>query len=316
MMVFLVSLNGCSQNQGYTIKYNRVIYSESTDNQEKPTINIKLEGVNPQNFKIINEKYGKYENDIYFRGIKILNPNPLSLNDGYVKEQFESARTKKDWRKATAETTSKDGYVRKNNNIYWNDIDNENKRNYFFVVPQADVDTFMISQQDPTYGKDRNYVYKLYKMPEIIKDADTFSFEILGFQYGKDLKNAYYYHMKISDAHVPSFQAIGHNYAKDSKQAYYRENAIKDIDPASFKAIGFWYAKDKNGVYCEDKKIPKSDPATFTFLKDKYSAYSKDKNSVYWFCQKIENADPQTFQVEIDGEAKDKNYQYKDGNKI
>jgi len=97
--------------------------------------------------------------------------------------------------------------------------------------------------------------------------------------YYNDKNHVYFENKIIEDADSKSFEFIGWMYAKDKNNAYYRGKKIDNVDILTFEHAGTWYAKDKNVIYVHGKKIDESNPESFEDLKE---GYAKDKNNVYY----------------------------------
>ena len=64
--------------------------------------------------------------------------------------------------------------------------------------------------------------------------------------FSKDKNNVYYDEEVIPDADTKTFIIIGDYFGKDAKNAYYKNQLLKDVDAQSFKKEGDFY-KDKSG---------------------------------------------------------------------
>ena len=113
--------------------------------------------------------------------------------------------------------------------------------------------------------------------------------------YAKDKNTAYYKGKEIENADTASFEILGYEYARDKKSVYYKGKTAESIDVYTVKYIETVYVKDRKLVFYNGKIINEADTGTFEVLDPIY--FSKDKNSVFFMGKKIKNADSDSFEV-------------------
>ena len=180
------------------------------------------------------------------------------------------------------------------------------------------IDPITIKPLQYNYFKDIRGVYSLNMICEFhfrgfdrIEGANSKSFEVIGYDWGKD-KNNVYYHSSIVDGADPEFfELIGKDgifgatsYAKDNNHIYYRDSILDNVDPKTFVFLERGYAKDINNVYKNGEVLEKRyengevlekrDPETFEVINYEYT---KDKNHVYKNDKIIAGTNPETFQL-------------------
>jgi hypothetical protein len=182
-----------------------------------------------------------------------------------------------------------------------------------------------------------------------LPDADPKTFvRFKGFEYGRDIKRAYWRGMVVSGAHPDKFVCLGDNYSKDDEHVFWSERKIvgarpdsflilngkdlwsrdaKDIffadlalgviKPESFKLIDAFWATDGQAYYfirqfCQVGILP----SDFRSTRLINGAYAVDKDLAYFRTKPISGSDPQTFRALNEWYAIDKNSAYFEGSTI
>ena len=155
-------------------------------------------------FEIINEKYGKDKDKVYYGDYEIYGADPKTFK------------------------VVSNGFSTDKNNVY----------RYWKKLSHVDIESFKIfnGQKDyiGVYFKDKNGVY--FSLGEILFEKIDIkipkSFEILADGYAKDKNNIYFYGEKIENVDIKTFEVLevdkygNRNYARDKNNIYYKGNKI------------------------------------------------------------------------------------------
>lgn len=242
-----------------------------------------LKNADVKSFETLGQYYGKDKNNVYLMGEKIKKADVKTFQV-ISEESFKH-------------------YSKDKNNVYLET----------YIIEGADPKTFEIIKEEPSYSKDKKYLYYSGKKIDEIKDnlkimsagvldiikngnriyANGNSLDIENPENFKIIKNDYYSNPNII-------------YGKNNKNIYViigngqkiRSKVIKDADINSFEIteIGA-YSRDKNNIYFTYSDVVKMkdvDKDSFTIGEH---GFSHDKNSVYFYGKKIDGISPKGFKI-------------------
>ena len=194
----------------------------------------KIEGADLKTFEVLNDRYSKDKNNVYYFAEKIKEADAKT---------FESL-----------------------NKIYGKD-----KKNIYIgskIFEKADHETFEIINE--MYSRDKNRVF--CNDGRIVNKADPETFEDLSEIYGKDKNNIFYWDDVLKDVDYESFNALEYGYAKDKYLVFYNGKIIQNADSNTFEVLepsrysGELFkppiARDKKHVY-QGKTILKNEKTGF-----------------------------------------------------
>jgi len=323
--VFILANLGMAE---YVKKDNAVYYKYSEEDDSE----FKIENVDLNTFKILNDKYAKDDKSVYFSGNKSFEDIDSKtfevLPNYYSKDKNNVYRPINEWihkiNGANPKTIKvlNEFYSKDDKNVYY-DSDK---------ISNADVNSFVVLEADHSYAKDKNAVYY---SGEKIKGANPKTFKIIGDgMYSKDDKNVYAAVDIIKDADPQTFRRIPEtNYARDKNNLYYYFGDVKNlgkINEKDFKVLDSNLVKNGNEVYYLGEKVNIKNPEKFEIIENYLSSpsmvvYGKDDKNVYvmtpykeaGYLKIIKNADKDTFEVmENSDYSKDKNNVYYAGRKL
>ena len=316
--VFILANLGMAE---YVKKDNAVYYKYSEEDDSE----FKVENVDLNTFKILNDKYAKDDKSVYFSGNKSFEDVDSKtfevLPNYYSKDKNNVYRPINEWihkiNGANPKTIKALGY------FYSKD-----DKNVFYgsdKILNADVNSFVVLEGDHSYAKDKNSVYY---SGEKIEGANPKTFKIISDgMYSKDDKNVYATVDIIKGADPQTFRRISEtNYARDKNNLYYYFGDVKNlgkINEKDFKVLNSDLIKNGNEIYYLGEKANIKNPEKFEPIKvsdDKHILYGKDDENIYvvtsdekhGYFKAIKNADKDTFEVmEKDTRySKDKNNVY------
>lgn len=316
--VFILANLGMAE---YVKRNNEIYYKFSEEDDSE----FKVENVDLNTFKILNDKYAKDDKSVYFSGNKSFEDVDSKtfevLPNYYSKDKNNVYRPINEWihkiNGANPKTIKvlNEFYSKDDKNVYY-DSDK---------ISNADVNSFVVLEGDHSYAKDKNTVYY---SGEKIKGANPKTFKIISDgMYSKDDRNVYAAADIIKDADSQTFRRIPEtNYARDKNTLYYYFGDVKNlgkINEKDFKFLDNNLVKNGNEMYYLGEKANIKNPEKFEPLKisdDKYILYGKDDENIYvvtsdekyGYFKAIKNADKDTFEVmEKDTRySKDKNNVY------
>ena len=316
--VFILANLGMAE---YVKKDNEIYYKYGKEDDS----GFKVENVDLNTFKILNDKYAKDDKSVYFLGNKSFEDVDSKtfevLPNYYSKDKNNVYRPINEWihkiNGANPKTIKALGY------FYSKD-----DKNVFYgsdKILNADVNSFVVLEGDHSYAKDKNSVYY---SGEKIEGANPKTFKIISDgMYSKDDKNVYATVDIIKGADPQTFRRISEtNYARDKNNLYYYFGDVKNlgkINEKDFKVLDSDLIKNGNEIYYLGEKANIKNPEKFEPIKisdDKYILYGKDDENIYvvtsdekyGYFKAIKNADKDTFEVmEKDTRySKDKNNVY------
>lgn len=317
--VFILANLGMAE---YVKRNNEIYYKFSEEDDSE----FKVENVDLNTFKILNDKYAKDDKSVYFSGNKSFEDVDSKtfevLPNYYSKDKNNVYRPINEWIHKINGANSKtikvlnEYYSKDDKNVYY-DSDK---------ISNADVNSFVVLEGDHSYAKDKNAVYY---SGEKIKGANPKTFKIIeDGMYSKDDKNVYATVDIIKDADPQTFRRIPEtNYARDKNNLYYYFGDVKNlgkINEKDFKVLDSNLIKNGNEVYYLGEKVNIKNPDKFEIIENYLSSpsmvvYGKDDKNVYvmtpykeaGYLKIIKNADKDTFEVmENSDYSKDKNNVY------
>ena len=316
--VFILANLGMAE---YVKRNNEIYYKFSEEDDSE----FKVENVDLNTFKILNDKYAKDDKSVYFSGNKSFEDVDSKtfevLPHYYSKDKNNVYRPINEWIHKINGANSKtikvlnEYYSKDDKNVYY-DSDK---------ISNADVNSFVVLEGDHSYAKDKNAVYY---SGEKIKGANPKTFKIIeDGMYSKDDKNVYAAVDIIKDADPQTFRKIPEtNYARDKNNLYYYFGDVKNlgkINEKDFKVLDSNLVKNGNEVYYLGEKVNIKNPDKFEVIKTSDNndiLYGKDDENIYvvtsdekhGYFKVIKNADKDTFEVmEKDNRySKDKNNIY------
>ncbi|BBM52608.1 hypothetical protein JMUB3935_1587 [Leptotrichia trevisanii] len=316
--IFILSNLGMAE---YVKRNNEIYYKFSKEDET----GFKVENVDLNTFKILNDKYAKDDKSIYFLGNKSFEDVDIKtfevMPQYYSKDKNNVYRPINEW---IREINGANPKTIKVLNQYYSKDD----KNVFYdsdKILNADVNSFVVLDKENGYAKDKNLVYYFGKK---IEGANPKTFEIISDgMYSKDDKNVYATVDIIKGADPQTFRRIPEtNYARDKNTLYYYFGDVKNlgkINEKDFKVLDNNLVKNGNEMYYLGEKANIKNPEKFEPIKvsdDKRILYGKDDENIYavtsdekhGYFKVIKNADKDTFEVmEKDTRySKDKNNVY------
>ena len=266
---------------------------------------VTLSDVDMDTFQIIMPNYyAKDKNSVYAGHKKIKGANPKTievLNISYVKDDkivFSDFSFSNALKNADVKSFEALGqyYGKDKNNVY---LMGEK-------IKKADVKTFQVISEESFkhYSKDKNNVYlETY----IIEGADPKTFEIIKEEpsYSKDKKYLYYSEKKIDEIrdNLENMSAGVLDIIKNGNRIYANGNRLDIENPENFKVIKNDYYNNPNIIYGKNNKnihviigngqkirskvIKDADINSFEIME--IGAYSRDKNNIYFLGEKTES---------------------------
>ncbi|GHA63429.1 DKNYY domain-containing protein [Photobacterium aphoticum] len=250
-----------------------------------------VEGADLDTFEVLNEKYARDKNSVYYGPTKIstvADRDTIQIINHFV--------------------------VKDKAGVYVNDgglLKRLSKRHEFMTVRDADPDTFEIITN--SWAKDKQHYYYDYR----IMDVDYDTFEILSDDVAKD-KHAVY--IKSDNRFVKTdvvgqhFRVLDNQYFYDTSHIYwYKADFIHDGDErytgqdsatfwlaslpyqdiSTFRILGDEHLAIDNIVYNDGTALPDADAATFTLIG--HDHFAKDAQHVFFNGTIIPQADPASF---------------------
>lgn len=261
--VFILANLGMAE---YVKRNNEIYYKFSEEDDSE----FKVENVDLNTFKILNDKYAKDNKSVYFSGNKSYEDVDSKtfevLPNNYSKDKNSVYRPINEWIQKIDGANPKtikvlnEFYSKDNKNVFYNE----------YKIPNADVNSFVALDEEIGYAKDKNSVY--------------------------------YSGTKIENANVKTFKVVSTEslyFFKDNKNVYVAEKVIKGADPQTFKDIPetIYYARDKNNLYYysgDVKNLGKINENNFKVLD---SSLIKNGNEIYYFGEKLDIKNPEKFEV-------------------
>jgi len=316
--VFILANLGMAE---YVKRNNEIYYKFSEEDDSE----FKVENVDLNTFKILNDKYAKDRKNVYFSGNKSF--EDVDSKTFEVLPQYYS-RDKNNVYKPINEWIHKINGANPKTIKVLNEFYSKDDKNVYYDMDKildADVNSFEITGKERYYAKDKNSVYYL---GEKIEGANPKTFKIISDgSYSKDDKNVYAGLEIVKGADPQTFKEIfGTNYARDKNNFYYYYGYVKNlgkINEKNFKVLDYYLVKNGNEMYYAGEKVNIKNPDKFEVIKtsdDNDILYGKDDENIYvvtsdekhGYFKAIKNADKDTFEVmEKDTRySKDKNNVY------
>ena len=311
----------------YVKKNNEIYYKYSKEDDT----GFKVENVDLNTFKILNDKYAKDDKSVYFLGNKSF--EDVDIKTFEVMPQYYS-RDKNNVYRPINEWIQKISGANPKTIKVLSQYYSKDDKNVFYdsdKILNADVNSFVVLEGDHSHAKDKNSVYY---SGEKIEGANPKTFKIISDgMYSKDDKNVYAAGEIIKGADPKTFREIPEtNYAGDKNTLYYYFGDVKNlgkINEKDFKVLDNNLVKNGNEMYYSGEKANIKNPEKFEPIKvsdDKHILYGKDDENIYvvtsdekhGYFKAIKNADKDTFEVmEKDTRySKDKNNIYYAGHNV
>ena len=295
--VFILANLGIAE---YVKKDNEIYYKYGKEDDS----GFKVENVDLNTFKILNDKYAKDDKSVYFSGNK----------------SFEDIDSK------TFEVLP-NYYSKDKNNVY------RPINEWIHKINGANPKTIKVLNE--FYSKDDKNVYAAV---DIIKDADPQTFRrIPETNYARDKNNLYYYFGDVKNLgkiNEKDFKVLDSNLVKNGNEVYYLGEKVNIKNPDKFEIIENYLSSPSMVVYGKDDKnvyvmipykeagylkiIKNADKDTFEVMEN--SDYSKDRNNVYYAgynVVQLQDVDKNSFAIgEENGFSYDKKNVYYAGRKL
>lgn len=316
--IFILANLGMAE---YVKKDNEIYYKYGKEDDS----GFKVENVDLNTFKILNDKYAKDNKSVYFLGNKSFEdvdsktfevlPNNYSKDKNNVYSPINEWIQKINGANPKTIKVLSQYYSKDDKNVFYNSD----------KILSADVNSFVVLEGDHSHAKDKNSVYY---SGEKIEGANPKTFKIISDgMYSKDDKNVYATVDIIKGADPQTFRRIPEtNYARDKNTLYYYFGDVKNlgkINEKGFKVLDSDLIKNGNEMYYLGEKVNIKNPEKFEPIKisdNKHILYGKDDENIYvvtsdekhGYFKAIKNADKDTFEVmEKDTRySKDKNNVY------
>ena len=315
--IFILANLGMAE---YVKKNNEIYYKYDREDDS----GFKVENVDLNTFKILNDKYAKDDKNVYFLGNKSFEDVDSKtfevLPDYYSKDKNNVYSPINEWIQKINGANPKTIKVLSQ---YYSKDD----KNVFYdsgKILNVDVNSFVVLDRKNGYAKDKNSVYYFGKK---IEGANSKTFKIISNgMYSKDDKNVYVAGEIVKGADPKTFRRISEtNYARDKNNLYYyygEDKFLGKINENNFKILDSKLIKNRNEMYYSGEKANIKNPEKFELIKvsdDKHILYGKDDENIYvvtsdekhGYFKAIKNADKDTFEVM----EKDTRYS-KDKNKV
>jgi len=322
--IFILANLGMAE---YVKKNNEIYYKYDREDDS----GFKVENVDLNTFKILNDKYAKDDKNVYFLGNKSFEDVDSKtfevLPDYYSKDKNNVYSPINEWIQKINGANPKtikvlsQYYSKDDKNVFYNSD----------KILNADVNSFVVLDKENGYAKDKNLVYYFGKK---IEGANSKTFKIISDgMYSKDDKNVYVAGEIVKGADPKTFKRISEtNYARDKNNLYYyygEDKILGKINENNFKILDSKLIKNGNEMYYSGEKANIKNPEKFEPIKvsdDKHILYGKDDENIYvvtsdekhGYFKAIKNADKDTFEVmEKDTRySKDKNNIYYAGHNV
>lgn len=225
-----------------------------------------IDGADLSSFEIINNKYAKDKNTIYYYN----DPACFECDNSYMSD-LSPLRT--------------EGLII---------ISDGSPSTFQLLNPKREEDGLVYA--DSGFAKDEK---QIYYNGVVLRGADIDSFQIIDYSYSKDKNNIYFLSDVLKDADPETFQRISDTcYMKDKARVYYNYKVLEGADPETFVVLnsGFepTYSKDKNHVYstyrlfsCETIIIEGADVESFEVSE---AGLAKDKSYCYRTGERVDCA--------------------------
>ena len=311
----------------YVKKDNEIYYKYDREDDS----GFKVENVDLNTFKILNDKYAKDDKSVYFLGNKSFEdvdsktfevlPNNYSKDKNNVYSPINEWIQKINGANPKTIKVLSQYYSKDDKNAFYNSD----------KILNADVNSFVVLDKENGYAKDKNSVYYFGKK---IEGANSKTFKIISDgMYSKDDENVYVAGEIVKGADPKTFRRISEtNYARDKNNLYYyygEDKFLGKINENNFKILDSKLIKNGNEMYYSGEKANIKNPEKFEPIKvsdDKHILYGKDDENIYvvtsdekhGYFKAIKNADKDTFEVmEKDTRySKDKNNIYYAGHNV
>lgn len=242
-----------------------------------------LKNADVKSFEALGQYYGKDKNNVYLMGEKIKKADVKTFQV-ISEESFKH-------------------YSKDKNNVYLET----------YIIEGADPKTFEIIKEEPSYSKDKKYLYYSGKKIDEIRDnLENMSAGVLDII--KNGNRIYANGNRLDIQNPENFKIIKNDYynnpniiyGKNNKNIYViigngqkiRSKVIKDADINSFEIMEIGaYSRDKNNIYFTYSDVVKMkdvDKDSFTIGEH---GFSYDKNSVYFYGKKINGISPKGFKI-------------------
>ena len=242
-----------------------------------------LKNADVKSFEVLGQYYGKDKNNVYLMGEKIKKADVKTFQV-ISEESFKH-------------------YSKDKNNVYLET----------YIIEGADPKTFEIIKEEPSYSKDKKYLYYSGEKIDEIKD----NLKIMSAGVLDIIKNGnriYANGNRLDIENPENFKIIKNDYynnpniiyGKNNKNIYViigngqkiRSKVIKDADINSFEIMEIGaYSRDKNNIYFTYSDVVQMkdvDRGSFTIGEH---GFSYDKNSVYFYGKKIDGISPKGFKI-------------------
>ena len=322
--VFILANLGMAE---YVKKDNEIYYKYGKEDDS----GFKVENVDLNTFKILDDKYAKDSKSVYFLGNKSFEDVDIKtfevLPNNYSKDKNNVYSPINEWIRKINGANPKtikvlsQYYSKDDKNAFYNSD----------KILNADVNSFVVLDKENGYAKDKNSVYYFGKK---IEGANSKTFKIISDgMYSKDDENVYVAGEIVKGADPKTFRRISEtNYARDKNNLYYyygEDKFLGKINENNFKILDSKLIKNGNEMYYSGEKANIKNPEKFEPIKvsdDKHILYGKDDENIYvvtsdekhGYFKAIKNADKDTFEVmEKDTRySKDKNNIYYAGHNV
>ena len=298
-----------------------------------------------KSFEVLGNNYSKDQQNIYYRTTLVKNVDYDSFKidkNGVAKDKFGEFRNgiKRFPYTSFQKISGKIHYCLDENNCFElkknkliaqvDKFCNNNDIKCRILKDELEVDEASFKVLDENFAVDKNDAYLFYngELLEMPYDLNIETFRILGGGYSTDEFDVFYKNKKIKDLGFKSFKPLGEGFYTDGKIIVYngekvvferisRKILIDEFDPFNknfIKHKDFIFALDieqKNEDLLIYRKLRKLNGTDFRLFK-KFYGYD-GKFIVYKNKILPEEVDIKTFEELENGNAKDKNNLYKDG---
>ena len=166
---------------------------------------IPLAGAKPNKLNILGSRYSKDENNVFYESNLLLNsdPNTFTIIGG--------------------------PYSKDKNNVYYHDLTLPNANPKYFKA--FIIDTFW----NYAYSIDNKHLYFRGKLKQSCMPHSLTILDKSTGDWAKDSQCVYFKGEIIKNADSTSFQLVDNNYAKDKHSVFYRSQQIESANPATFR---------------------------------------------------------------------------------
>ncbi len=280
LTTLVVFLNACDTKPRFYAEEDKVYFS----NLFGPKL---ITDADAQSIKTLQYSFGSDTNRVYYQSMVLTGLNPLVttvLNQSYIKDTSlvyycglftEQGELNGYWAAKPLDSLNATSFQLLARN-YGSD-----GATVFFKNQRTSIDPNTIKIRDPeSYATDHQFVYWNGRK---VEESHGPTFEplkldtVVSNNYFRDKNNVYWVNQIIKDADSKTFEIFPHSFARDKNFVFYKQSRLTGLTSENVKVKGN-YIWDKNAVYFQQTPIKEVDPATFEVTAN---SQAKDANHIY-----------------------------------